>query len=31
MALFVIYGYQNSGKTHAAWLVYNLLKAAGSE
>ena len=31
MALFVIYGYQNSGKTHAAWLVYNLLKAAGKE
>lgn len=31
MALFVIYGYQNSGKTHTAWLVYNLLKAAGSK
>lgn len=31
MALFVIYGYQNSGKTHTAWLVYNLLKNAGRE
>ena len=31
MAFFVIYGYQNSGKTHTAWLVYNLLKAAGSK
>lgn len=31
MALFVIYGYQNSGKTHTAWLVYNLLNNAGQE
>lgn len=31
MALFVIYGKENSGKTHACWLIYNLLKAAGSE
>lgn len=31
MALFVIYGVQNSGKTHAAWLIYNLLKVAGIE
>ena len=31
MALFVIYGVQNSGKTHTAWLVYNLLKTAGDE
>lgn len=31
MALFVIYGVQNSGKTHASWLVYNLLKNAGTE
>ena len=31
MALFVIYGVQNSGKTHAAWLIYNLLKVAGTE
>lgn len=31
MALFVIYGVQNCGKTHTAWLVYNLLKNAGRE
>lgn len=31
MALFVIYGVQNCGKTHAAWLIYNLLKVAGTE
>ena len=27
MALFVIYGNMNSGKTHTCWLIYNLLKA----
>ena len=27
MALFVIYGVQNSGKTHTCWLIYNLLRA----
>ena len=31
MALFVIYGVQSCGKTHTAWLVYNLLKNAGNE
>lgn len=31
MALFIIYGVQNCGKTHTAWLVYNLLKNAGRE
>lgn len=31
MALFVIYGVQSCGKTHTAWLVYNLLKNAGKE
>lgn len=25
--IFVIFGNQNSGKTHTAWLVYNLLKS----
>lgn len=31
MALFVIYGNMNSGKTHTCWLVYTLLKNAGKE
>ena len=31
MALFVIYGVQSCGKTHTAWLVYNLLKNVGKE
>lgn len=31
MALFVIYGTMNSGKTHTCWLIYNLLKTAGTE
>lgn len=29
--IFVIYGNQNSGKTHTAWLVYNLLKERGHD
>ena len=29
MALFVIYGNMNSGKTHTCWLIYALLKNAG--
>ena len=29
--IFVIFGNQNSGKTHTAWLVYNLLKKIGRE
>lgn len=29
MALFVIYGNENSGKTHTCWLIYSLLKNAG--
>ena len=29
MALFVIYGNQNSGKTHTCWLIHALLKNAG--
>ena len=29
MALFVIYGYMNSGKTHTCWLIHALLKNAG--
>ena len=28
--MFVIKGVKNSGKTHTAWLVYNLLKEAGT-
>ena len=31
MALFVIYGNMNSGKTHTCWLVYTLLKSAGKK
>ena len=31
MALFVIYGNQNSGKTHTCWLIYNLLRDEGLE
>ena len=27
--IFVIFGNQNSGKTHTAWLIYNLLKKNG--
>lgn len=30
-AIFVISGFQNAGKTHTAWLVYNLLKDIGYE
>lgn len=30
-AIFVISGFQNAGKTHTAWLVYNLLKDIGEE
>lgn len=29
--IFVISGFQNAGKTHTAWLVYNLLKGMGEE
>jgi len=29
MALFIIYGNQNSGKTHACWLIHDLLRNAG--
>jgi len=29
MALFVIYGNMNSGKTHTCWLIHALLKNAG--
>ena len=29
MVLFVIYGNEDSGKTHACWLIYALLKNAG--
>lgn len=29
--IFVIYGNQNSGKTHTAWLVYNMLKVYGHD
>lgn len=29
--IFVISGFQNAGKTHTAWLVYNLLKGIGEE
>ena len=29
MALFVIYGNQNSGKTHTCWLIHALLKNTG--
>ena len=29
MALFVIYGNMNSGKTHTCWLIYALLKNVG--
>lgn len=31
MALFVIYGKPNCGKSHTAWLVYNLVRSAGRE
>lgn len=31
MALFVIYGVENSGKTHAAWLIYHLLNNQGRQ
>ena len=31
MALFVIYGNMNSGKTHTCWLIRALLKNAGKE
>lgn len=31
MALFVIYGKPNCGKSHTAWLVYNLIRSAGRE
>ena len=30
MALFVIYGNMNSGKTHTCWLIHALLKNAGN-
>lgn len=30
-AIFVISGFQDAGKTHTAWLVYNLLKGMGEE
>lgn len=30
MALFVIYGNQNSGKTHTCWLIHDLLKNGGT-
>lgn len=29
--IFAISGFQNAGKTHTAWLVYNLLKGIGEE
>lgn len=29
--IFVIFGNQNSGKTHTVWLVYNLLKDIGRD
>ena len=31
MALFVIYGKPNSGKTSTCWMIYNLLMNAGTE
>ena len=30
-AIFVISGFQDAGKTHTAWLIYNLLKEIGEE